>query len=184
MGKVVQKDLAKVAAISQWELSKNTRQLLRFLGAANYYRQLIPRFTALAHPLDAVRKTSGPLKWTPTMEKSFSVIRSEINRTIILAYPSDTELYIVGTDASDFRLGAWIGQLQKNGNFRYLSFASRSLSKSDRNYPATKKQLLASVWSLNKFRCDLIARKFTLYTDHRALTFIKNQKTVNTMRNQ
>lgn len=45
-GKGVQKDPAKLATIAQWERPKNTKQLLSFLGAANYYRQFIPGFSA------------------------------------------------------------------------------------------------------------------------------------------
>lgn len=73
------------------------------------------------------------------MEKAFTVIRTKANRAIILAYPYDNEPYIVGTDDSDFGLRAWVGQRQKDGTFRYLSFTSSSLSNSESNYLATKK---------------------------------------------
>ncbi len=72
---------------------------------------------------------------------------------------------VLDTDASDYGVGAWIGQKGLNDSINYLSSASRSLSKSERKYSATKKQLLAIVWALQKIRFYLIWRKFTLFTD-------------------
>ncbi len=182
-GKGIEMDPSKATAISSWVKPKTVQQLLRFLGAANYYRQFVPNFSTISHPLDEVRKRKGVIKWTQEMENAFEDLRQHIAKKVVLSYPSDTKMFILGTDASDFGLGAWIGQENEDKSIQYLSFASRSLSKSEKKYSATKKELLAIVWSLQKFRTYLTGRRFTLYTDHRALVFLFTQTLNNMMQN-
>ena len=50
------------------------------------------------------------------------------------------------------------------------------MHKSEKNYPAYKKELLGIVFALNRFHQYIWGRKFTLYTDHRLLTYIHEQK--------
>ncbi len=98
----------------------------------------------------------------------------EIASNVMLSHPDDTKQYIIGADALDFGLGAWIAQ--KHGNeLRTLSFASRSLSKPERNYSATKKELLAIVWAIDRFKNYIGGHKFVVHSDHQALTHLFTQ---------
>ena len=58
---------------------------------------------------------------------------------------------------------------------------ARSLSTSERNYPTTKRELLAIVFALKKFHKFLYGRHFTVHTDHRSLTYLFTQETINPM---
>lgn len=58
---------------------------------------------------------------------------------------------------------------------------ARSLSKSERNYSTTKRELLAVIFALDKFHQFLWGNPFTLYTDHKALTYLHTQKIANPM---
>lgn len=90
------------------------------------------------------------------IDKAFEMLCQEITRDVTLAYPSDNLPYLLGTDASDFGLGAWLGQRHENDTIQPISFASGKLSSSEKNYSATKKELLAIVWALQMFRSNLI----------------------------
>lgn len=179
-GAGVQMDASKVESILAWPKPKTVKQLLRFLGAANFYRQFMKDFSSISAPLDAVRKHKGELRWTERMEAAFEKWRQGIASGVILAHPDSPREYIIGTDASDFGLGAWIAQ-KYNNELKTLCFASRSLSKSERKHSATNKELLAIVWAIGKFQAYIAGRKFTVRTDHKALTYMFSQKNVNHM---
>ncbi|SAL97138.1 hypothetical protein, partial, partial [Absidia glauca] len=87
----------------------------------------------------------------------------------------------VATDASDVGIGAVLYQLDKDGTILHNGFMARALSKSERNYQITKKELLAVIFALNKFHQHLWGRHFTLYTDHKALVYIHSQRDLNAM---
>ena len=86
----------------------------------------------------------------------------------ILAYLSSEEDFILDTDASATGIGAVLSQMQ-DGVERPIAYASRGLSKSERNYSVTKRELLAVVFYCKYFRHYQIGRKFKLRTDHAAL---------------
>ena len=64
---------------------------------------------------------------------------------------------------------------------QYIGFVARSLTKSERNYGTTKRELLAIVLALQKFHTYLWGRHLILRTDHKALVFIHTQKDLNAM---
>jgi hypothetical protein len=91
----------------------------------------------------------------------------------------------VATDASDVGVGAVLYQLPKGKEYpkciNYISFMAQSLQERERKYSATKKELLAIVFALNKFHHYLWGRSFDLFSDHRALTFLHSQQNLNSM---
>jgi transposase InsO family protein len=99
-------------------------------------------------------------------------------RPTLLSYPDFAEPFYVATDASGYGLGAVLYQTINNST-RYISFQSRCLNSAERNYSATRRELLAIVFALKKFRPWIWGRPFTLLTDHRALTYLFTQSNLN-----
>lgn len=89
----------------------------------------------------------------------------------ILAHPTDTDLYILDTDASDFSIGSVLSQIQ-NGKELVISYASRALSTAEKNYSTTKKELLSVTYFVKYFRSHLLGRRFILRSDHAALVWL------------
>ncbi|GJR68453.1 reverse transcriptase domain-containing protein [Tanacetum coccineum] len=71
---------------------------------------------------------------------------------------------------SDFAVGAVLGQ-RIDGKFKPIYYASKTLNDAQADYSTTKKELLAVVFSFDKFRPYLILSKTVVYTDHSALKY-------------
>ncbi|GKE02280.1 reverse transcriptase domain-containing protein, partial [Tanacetum coccineum] len=78
-------------------------------------------------------------------------------------------------DASDYAIGAVLGQ-QIEKHFRFIHYASKTMTKAELNYTITEKEMLAVVYAFEKFRSYLIMNKSIVYTDHSALKYLFAKK--------
>nr|GEZ59826.1 DNA-directed DNA polymerase [Tanacetum cinerariifolium] len=78
-------------------------------------------------------------------------------------------------DASDFAIGAVLGQRQEK-HFRPIHYASKTMTEAESNYTTTEKEMLAMMYAFEKFRSYLIANKSIEYTDHSALKYLFAKK--------
>ncbi|KAJ9544814.1 hypothetical protein OSB04_024521 [Centaurea solstitialis] len=85
--------------------------------------------------------------------------------------PPPTNIKGIMCDASDYAVGAVLGQ-RKNNHFQPICYASRTLNDAQENYTTTEKELLAVVFAIEKFRSYLVLSKIIVYTDHSALKYL------------
>lgn len=78
-------------------------------------------------------------------------------------------------DAIDYAVGAVLGQRSGRASHA-IYYASRTLNDARRNYSTTKKELLAVVFALEKFRSYLLGTKVIVYSDHAALRYLMTKK--------
>lgn len=168
----------KIEAIQKWPLPKNQKELKGFLGILGYYRRFIRDFARITKPLTAQLRKGEQIEHTPLFVKTFESCKVILTQSDILQYPDFNQPFILTTDASNFAIGAVLSQ-GIIGKDKPVAFASRTLSKSEENYSAIEKELLAIVWAAKYFRPYLFGQKFTLYTDHQPLTYALNLKTPN-----
>jgi len=110
--------------------------------------------------------------WGEVEEQTFVKLKDLLCSPPILGYPEFYSPFELHTDASGKGLGAVLYQVQ-DGKKRVISYASRSLSKSEKNYSAFKLEFLALKWAVTeKFRDYLLRNKFVVYTDNNPLTHI------------
>ena len=83
---------------------------------------------------------------------------------------------VLDTDASDVGIGAVLSQKQADGSERVIAYASRMLSKPERRYCVTRRELLTAVSFIKYFRPYLLGKPFVLRTDHSSLTWLYNFK--------
>ena len=104
---------------------------------------------------------------------AFEKLRELCSTTPVLAYADYTKKFILHTDASDLGLGAVLYQLNQDGKKRVITYTSRSLSQSEKNYPAHKLEFLALKWAVTKRFHDIpIWREFEVYTDNNPLMYV------------
>ena len=82
-------------------------------------------------------------------------------------------------DASDLDVGAVLGQ-RAEGKPYVVYYASKTLNEAERNYTTTKKELLAVVYALDKFRAYLIGSDIIIFTDHSALKYLLTKQNAKT----
>ena len=107
--------------------------------------------------------------------EAFEKLEQMLTTTPILAHPDFSQPFILDTDASDLAIGSVLSQKIDNKE-RVLAYASRTLSKAERKYCVTRKELLALVYFVKYFRHYLYGREFTVRTDHGSLRWLMNFK--------
>jgi len=78
-------------------------------------------------------------------------------------------------DASDYAVGAVLGQCRDKQHYA-ISYASKTLTGPQLNYATTEKELLAVVFTMDKFRSYLVGAKVIVYTDHALLKYLLTKK--------
>ena len=106
------------------------------------------------------------------MSDCFDTLRVRLVSAPILAFPDFSKQFIVDTDASEDGIGGVLSQLHEDGTEHVIAYASRSLTKAERMYSVTRKELLAVINFITHFRQYLLGSTFKLRTNHNALTWL------------
>ena len=116
--------------------------------------------------------------WGKLQNDAFTKIKQELISDRVLAHYNPELTTIVTADAGPAGLGAVLAQRQADGSERVVAYASRSLSKAERNYAQIQKEATAIVFAVKKFHHYLYGRTFpfTLRTDHKPLLSIIGTK--------
>lgn len=172
----------KIEAIRDYPPPKDIRQLRRFLGMANFYRRFLPDAARIQAPLNALLagavKGSTPINLTDDALKAFQNTKESLANATMLAHPDCGAKLALVTDASDVAIGAVLQQL-KDDVWQPLAFFSRKLSSSQVKYSPYDRELLAIYEAIKYFRHMLEARHFTVYTDHKPISFAFHERKIN-----
>ncbi|KFM56688.1 Retrovirus-related Pol polyprotein from transposon 412, partial [Stegodyphus mimosarum] len=171
----VRTDPEKVSAVKDWRRPENVHQLRSFLGLCTYYRRFVKDFSSIARPLHKLTESKQKFVWTKECENAFKNLKEALTSAPILTYPQLDRPFILDTDASNESVGAVLSQ-EIEGQERVVAYWSKCLSKPERNYCVTRKELLAIVKAVEHFHHYLYGRKFLLRTDHASLAWLLNFK--------
>ncbi|UYV64788.1 K02A2.6-like [Cordylochernes scorpioides] len=157
-------DPEKVEAILKFPSPKSIPDVRSFLGLCSYYRRFVENFSCKAKPLNDLLKNDAKFCWNKEQENAFEILKEALSSEPVLGhFIEDAETHI-HTDASGYGIGAVLIQIQ-GGAERPIAYASRTLTKAEKNYSTTEKELLAVVWATSKFRPYLFGRNFTIGID-------------------
>ena len=132
-------------------------------------------FSNIAAPLNRLLEKNKPFKWNEECMAACEQLKTLLLQRPVVAYPDFSVPFRLYTDASNVGLGAILTQ-QQDGKERIIYCASRTLSRSEQSYSATKKECLAVVWGIKNFLKYLIANHFKVYTDHYSLQWLRSMK--------
>ncbi|GJU99111.1 putative reverse transcriptase domain-containing protein [Tanacetum coccineum] len=167
-------DPAKIESIKDWTSPKSPTEIRQFLGLAGYYRRFIEGFSKIAKPMTKLTQKKVKFEWGDKQEAAFQLLKQKLCSAPILALPEGSEDFIAYCDASKKGLGAVLMQREK-----VIAYASRQLKIHEKNYTTHDLELGAVVFALKIWRHYLYGTKCTVFTDHKSLQHILNQKELN-----
>ncbi len=132
----------KIESIRNWPTPKTVKEVRAFVGLCSYYRRFIYQFSEIAKPLHKLTEKGVQFQWTDACCKSFQKLKEKLTETPVLAHPDFTKKFILDVDASDVSIGAVLSQ-NIDGHERAIAYASRTLTKQERSYCVTRKELLS-----------------------------------------
>ena len=170
-------DLNKLECFEKMKKPKGQWELASLLGFTNFLRDQIPLYSRVVGPLQQIasKKNWDKNMWGPDQEAAFSRLKTALLKAPVVHQPDMDKAFHVSTDASQHGVGAVLYQVV-NREKKYVSFTSKALKKGQRNYSATKRELLAIVYALKRWEPFLAGTKFSVETDHKALSFLHNAK--------
>ncbi|RVW63655.1 Retrovirus-related Pol polyprotein from transposon 17.6 [Vitis vinifera] len=149
----------------------NCKGVRQFLGHAGFYRRFIKGFSSLSKPLCELLAKDAKFIWDERCQNSFDQLKKFLTTTPIVRAPNWQLPFELMCDASDFAIGAVLGQ-REDGKPYVIYYASKTLNEAQRNYTTTEKELLAVVFALDKFRAYLVGSFIIVFTDHSALKYL------------
>uniref|UniRef100_A0A2N9IEQ5 RNA-directed DNA polymerase n=1 Tax=Fagus sylvatica TaxID=28930 RepID=A0A2N9IEQ5_FAGSY len=173
--KGIEVDKAKVDLILNLPTPKTVRDVRSFLGHAGFYRRFIKDFSAISRPLCNLLLKESTFEWTESCEVAFKKLVQLLTSAPIMQAPDWSLPFEIMCDASDYAVGAVLGQ-RKDKKPHVIYYASRTLNSAQMNYTTTEKELLAVVFALDKFRSYLMGTSIVVFTDHAALRYLLSKK--------
>ncbi|XP_018014569.1 uncharacterized protein LOC108671526 [Hyalella azteca] len=175
----VRPDRRNVQAILDFPQPKTQRQVRRYLGMVNFFRRHIPNASTIIKPLDELINQKK-LSWTEECNAAFLGLKQILTNPPVLSFPDfsrEAAPLIITVDASGVGAGAVLTQ-QQDGVERPLAYASTTFNQVEVNYSATERELAGLRWAVKTFRPFIYGRKYVIRTDHRALIYLNNMKSV------
>ncbi|RVW88710.1 Retrovirus-related Pol polyprotein from transposon 17.6 [Vitis vinifera] len=169
--KGIEVDKAKVELIAKLPSPTTVKGVRQFLGHAGFYRRFIKGFSSLSKPLCELLAKDAKFIWDERCQHSFDQLKKFLTTTPIVRAPNWQLPFELMCDASDFAIGAVLGQ-REDGKPYVIYYASKTLNEAQRNYTTTEKELLAVVFALDKFRAYLVGSFIIVFTDHSALKYL------------
>nr|GEV53059.1 retrovirus-related Pol polyprotein from transposon 17.6 [Tanacetum cinerariifolium] len=167
-------DPAKIEFVKDWASPKTPTKIRQFLGLAGYYRRIIKGFSKIAKSMMKLTQKGIKFDWGEKKENVFQLIKQKLFSAPILALPEESEDFVVYCDASHKGLGDVLMQREN-----VIAYASRQLKVHEQNYTTHDLELGSVVFALKIWRHYLYDTKCTVFTDHKSLQHILDQKELN-----
>ncbi|RDX84681.1 Retrovirus-related Pol polyprotein, partial [Mucuna pruriens] len=157
-------DKLKIDIITSLPNSTSMREVRSFLGHARFYRRFIKNLSKTALLLS---------KFDQPYIEAFQELKNRLTSALILQALNWELPFELMCDASNSVLGAVSGQRAGVSKpVHVIAYASRTMDSAQLNYTTIEKELLAIVFSLDKFCSYLLSSKIVLFSDHAALRFL------------
>ena len=132
-------------------------------------------FSALSRPICNLLIKDTQFEWTKDCQQAFEKITTLLTSAPIMQPPNWSLPFELMCDASDYAVGAILGQ-KKEGKSFVIYYASGTLNSAQMNYTTTEKELLAVIFALDKCHSYLIGSSTVVYSDHAAVSYLMSKQ--------
>jgi hypothetical protein len=139
------------------------KSLRSFLGHAGFYRRFIKDFSKITKPLTHLLQKDVAFYFDEKCLAAFQTLKSALVSAPIIQPPDWSQPFEIMCDASDYAVGAVLGQ-RKKGRVHAVYYASKTLNGAQLNYATTEKELLAVVFAFEKFKSYIMNSRRSLFT--------------------
>ncbi|GJZ64555.1 reverse transcriptase domain-containing protein [Tanacetum coccineum] len=162
---------SKIKAVKNLKAPKSPSGIQSFLGLTGYNRRFIANFSKIDKPLTSLTQKNKKYEWGVEQEEAFQTLKDNLCNAPILTLPDGPDDFVVYCDASNQRFRCVLMQRDK-----VIAYASRQLKIHEKNYTTYNIELGAVVLALKSWRHYLYGTKSVIYTDHKSLQHILDQK--------
>ncbi len=158
---------------------RRKKELQSFLGFTNFYRKFIKIYSKVVCLLTQLTG-NAEWKWGKAQDDAFQELKRQMAEDVILAIPTDDDLFRVEANASEGAVGAVLSQKQ-NEMWCPVAFMSKTLSATERNYKIYDKELLMIMLALSEWRHYLMGARenVEIWTDHQNLQYFQLPQKLN-----
>ncbi|RDX96569.1 Retrovirus-related Pol polyprotein, partial [Mucuna pruriens] len=169
----IEVDKSKIDIITPLPNPASIYEVRSFLGHEGFYRRFIKIFNKFSLLLSKLLRKDVEFKFDQPYIEAFQELKNRLISAPILQAPNWDLPFELMCDASNSALGAILGQRVGVGKpVHVIAYASWTMDRAQQNYTTTKKELLAIVFTLDKFRSYLLGSKIIVFSDHAALRFL------------
>nr|GEV61580.1 DNA-directed DNA polymerase [Tanacetum cinerariifolium] len=146
----IEVDRAKVNVIAKLPHPTSIKGIRSFLGHAGFYRRFIQDFSKIARPMTHLLEKETPFVFSKECIEVFDTLKKKLTEAPILVVPNWNLPFELMCDASDYVIGAVLGQ-RKTKHFQPIHYASKTMTKAQIHYTTIEKEMLAVVYAFEKF---------------------------------
>ena len=171
----IRPDPKKLQAIQDYPQPKSPTEVRRFLGMVNQLAKFVPNLSDVTGPLRKLVCKDVVFQWETCQEKAFSSLKQILLSADVLAHYHYNDATRIAADSSGYGLGAVMSQL-KDGHWKVVAYASRTLTAAESRYAVIEKEALAITWACERFSQYLMGKQFEILTDHSPLVSLFQHK--------
>ena len=156
---------AKISTIENLVPPMNVRGVRSFLGHVGFYRMFIKDFSKIVRPLCRLLEKDATFVFDEACLGSFMEIKKRLISALIMSSPNWSLPFEIMCDTNDCTIRAVLVQ-HHDKIFRAIHYARRTLNETQENHTTTEKEMLAIVYSYDKFRQYIIGSIMIVHMDH------------------
>ncbi|GKE41006.1 reverse transcriptase domain-containing protein [Tanacetum coccineum] len=148
-------DKAKIDVIAKLPHPTTVKGVRSFLGHVGFYRRFIKDFSKISRPMTHLLEKNTPFIFSDDCIQAFQTLKKKLTEAPILIAPDWDLPFELMCDASDFAIGAVLGQRHEK-HFRPIHYASKTMNEAKSHYTTTEKEMLAVVYAFEKFSLETL----------------------------